>query len=823
MTMTFDLVVGRVAWNHKPANNGEVAECQRREHYKVRNDATASLFFEWVCEGRCWRAGTLKEGAINFKKTSFCGSRVFALDFDSSDKTPEEIVEYAKSLQLEPNFFYYSFSQGKKPGYNFRIVWVLDKLITIEEYEALYKAIQQDEVFSHADKATKDVSRLWFGTNNGGKLLRDEAIAFERFNIFAREISRTAKGEMRQKSLFDAGEIEEDDYIIPFIEEESKGEMIYLPWYEYLKGKCDLWDRWVSGKYLHYSQRLLLFTELKKLKYPDSSNRFIISDVMKYYDAELYRGSKCDEREIRYFLANRNSKANNPIVNGRWTIAEFFRTKAYETFKKKKKKRISRDELQARADKVILDALKSSGIDYVECQTEAGKTKRIIDYFKDIDFTQKKIIYAVPRYNILDEFITRAEKAGISSDVMCYPRKVDYSAEDLYYLNAGFPEGIEITEQMLARKEELRKVRDKDAKGLFLITHVCLSHLQGLHADEVIIDENIEDCLIYKVNIPLTTLSIMSVYLNDEDAERELQSFISRAKNSDDNTTIEKPDFELIFKHFDFRSFVENKKIEDTGKKDVGLLKRAENITVNREWGGNQYIHFEIVSSLIPEAIETQMPIKLFTGTSKIEQLKVGYGEEIAKHINYTEVERAEPQGKVIQYSAYSGSKAKIGDALRGAIKLLERDNVEWQSIPLLTLKSAVPLARELGYKIPQQISREGVAEDLYIENCSGIDSLNGQDLIVIGKSDLPKNAYVDMVHNEDIPTTMSTSIRIVPDTGSIAMIHGFVNEKLWGLQLEGIRQQIEQAVGRGRNLWHDNTVYVFCDFPVRSATTYRR
>lgn len=821
MMMTFDLVIGRVAWNHKPANEEERAECQKMWHYKTKKDITASSFFKWVCEGRCWRAGTLKEGATNFRKKSFCGSRVFALDFDSSDKTPEEIVEYAKSLQLEPNFFYYSFSQGKKPGYNFRIVWILDRLITVEEYEALYKAIQQDEVFSHADKATKDVSRLWFGTNNGGKLLRDEAIAFERFNIFAREISRTAKGEMRQKSLFDVGEIEEDDYIIPLIREESKGETIYLPWYEYLKGKCDLWDKWVSGEYLHHSQRLLLFSELRKLKYPDSSNRFIINDVMKYYDAELYRGSKCDEREIRYFL--RNGKANNPIVNGRWTIAEFFRTKAYETFKKKKKKRISRDELIAQADKVILDALKSSGIDYVECQTEAGKTERIIKYFKGIDFTQKKIIYAVPRYNIMDEFITRAKKAGISSDVIHYPQQVDYSAEDLYYMNAGFPEGITITEQMLARKEELRKVRDENAKGLFLLTHVCLSHLQGLHADEIIIDENIEDCLIYKVNIPLTTLYTMLHYLKNDYAKGKLQSFIQRAESSGDNTAIEKPDFELIFNHFVFRDFVENKKIEDTGKKDVGLLKRAENITVNRNKEGNQYIHFEIVSSLIPEAIETQMPLKLFTGTSKIEQLKVGYGEEIAKHINYMEVERAEPQGKVIQYLAYSGSKAKIGDALRGAIKLLERDGVDWQSIQLLTLKSAVPLARELGYKIAQRTNSEGIAEDLYIENSSGIDCLKGQDLIVIGKSDLPKNAYVDMLHNEDIPTTMTTRLRNIPDTGSYTMIHGFVNEKLWGIQLEGIRQQIEQAVGRGRNLWFSNAVYVFCDFPVRSATTYRR
>ena len=51
MMMTFDLVIGRVAWNHKPANEEERAECQKMWHYKTKKDITASSFFKWVARG----------------------------------------------------------------------------------------------------------------------------------------------------------------------------------------------------------------------------------------------------------------------------------------------------------------------------------------------------------------------------------------------------------------------------------------------------------------------------------------------------------------------------------------------------------------------------------------------------------------------------------------------------------------------------------------------------------------------------------------------------------------------------------------------------
>lgn len=823
--MSFKLVIGCKKWEHKPKGN-EVAVCQNPLSYIVK-EATTEQFFKWVCEGRCWRAGTLKEGAHNFKKTSFVGSRVFALDFDECESTPEDICEYAKQLQVEPNFFYYSFSQGTKPNYNFRLVWVFNDVMSVETYEMLYKSLLRDEVFSQADKATKDISRLWFGTNKGGTFLNGNEYSLDAFNIFKYEIEEVENDNINANYsityLKDERDqtIEEDDFVLPLVKYGNTNEQACLPWIEYLRGKCDLWDKWEKGEYLHYHQRLLLFTELKKLKYPEDAikNHSILDDVMRFYDAELYEGSKCCYKEIRYFLTNRTTKATNPIVGGKWTIAEFFNSGAYLCFKQEKK-RISREQLQAEADKVIKETLASNNVEYVELQTEAGKTERILNYLRNtVDLTQTKVIYTVPRYLLLDEFVLRAEEKGISRDTICYPHKINYTAEDLYYLNAGFPQGIEITDEMRARRRDLQRLRDRKDKGLYLITHSCLSHMNGIEADEIIIDENIEDCLIRQVRIHLTALNALTLYLKAPFAKSEMRAFIERIEQTPDNTEVKAPNWDLIFQCLDYRAFVKDQRIDDDGKKDIGLLQRANVITVNRDWNGYQYIYFEIRSDLFENALKNSIKLKLFTGTSKINTLRAGYGDEIMSQVNYVQVERAEQLGQVLQCRDYSGSKWKIEQALKGAIEKFQKLGIDWQRMPLLTLKSAVDTAKQLGYKIPQRISSEGEQQDLYIENCAGLDCLKGQDLIVIGKVDIPKNAYVDMVHKSGVDTTMSKTPKIIPDTGETAMIYSFIDNDLWKLQYEKMRESIEQATGRGRNLWYDNTVYVFCDFPVRSKT----
>lgn len=815
MGFTFPFVVGKKKWLEKPNNTQVPTICQNIGHY-VKREVSIAQGFQYITEGRCWRAGILKDGATSLTKGNFIGAQIFALDFDSCDYTPEELVAYCQSITIPPNFWYWSFSQGgKKPKNNFRLVWVFSAAITAKQYEALYKAILQDSMFSAADKATKDISRLWFGTSKGGNLISETPIDYDRFDIFVRtEAADDSTAEKRTKTYYQ-GKTAQD-----FIMDRED-----FDWDNALRGVCDLWDRWISKEYLHYQQRLLLFTELKCLKYADGINKTTLDKIMSYYDADLYAGSKCSRTEISYFMSNYTSDCVENILvrldDEEYTISEYFNSGAYiRKLEANEGPRITREELKKQADELIPATLAAKGIHYIECQTEAGKTERIIRYLCGLDFSDKKVIYSVPTYKLINEFLIRLEKAGFDMSYIHYPKKVDYSEEDLLLLDAAFPEYITMSPEMLERKQELQKINDEEVKGLFLITHTCLTHLRSFdRVYEIIIDENIEDLVIDRDDIPLPMLYALNAFLNKEGKE-ELKNLISIIEDGDPQDIIEDIDKLKIFNGIDIQRLINTPDVFRNDKKEmypIGKIRFADKLTIGEDRYNNRYLHIETMSKLFHNALQNGIRVNLFTGTPKIAQLSAGLPPEIAQILNnnMVKIDRARPLGHIYQFKRFKGSKTSLAipAVWRQMIEELEKHGIDWKNTNTLTLKSQVEKARKLGFKIPQSLEKE----DMYIENCAGLDCLKGKDLIVIGKADKPKETYLDM-KGKVKDKSSTTKARTFEGVAGTHKIFGFTNDDLWKLQAEQMRLYTEQAVARARTLWHDVNVYVFCDLPVRDA-----
>lgn len=812
MSFTFPLVIGKKKWAAKP-DGTQLPSCQNVGHY-VKREVGIAQAFTYITEGRCWRAGILKDGATSLKKENFEGAQIFALDFDSCDYTPEELVAYCQSITIPPNFWYWSFSQGgKKPKNNFRIVWVFSKAISAAEYEELYKAILQDNMFAAADKATKDISRLWFGTSKGGGLLREEPITYNSFDVFSRAEQVSSSAREKRTRAYYQGKTAQD-----FIMDEEGFE-----WDEALQGVCDLWDRWRNKEYLHYNQRLLLFTELKCLKYADGINKTILDRIMSYYDAELYADSKCNIYEISYFMSSKTSdKVGNKIVKlneDEYTVSEYFHSGAYlRKLEANEGVRITREELKKQADDKIPATLAAEGIHYIECQTEAGKTERIIRYLCGFDFTEKKIIYSVPTYKLINEFIDRLEKAGFDMDLIHYPKKIDYTEEDLLILDAGFPESVKTTPEMLERKKELQKISDENIKGLFLITHSCLTHLRSFNVFEIIIDENIEDLVIDRNDIPLDKLYALKAYLNDEGKE-ELEHIAEIISNGEPQDIIEGIDRNKLFNGIDIGRLIKSDTFRNDRKEmyPIGKIRFADKLSIGENRFGSRYLHFETMSKLFQYSLDRGIRVKLFTGTPKLAQLAAGLPQEVADILNrnIVKIDRAKPLGHIYQFAKFKGSKTSLDRPMvwQNMKKELEKYGVDWQNTNTLTLKSYVDKARREKFKIPKTID----GEIMYIENCAGLDCLKGRDLIVIGKADKPKETYLDMKGKVDDKSS-TTRARIFEGVAGTHKIFGFNNDELWQLQAEQMRLYTEQAVARARTLWHDVNVYVFCDLPVRDA-----
>lgn len=819
MTNKVALEIGRDVWTHKPSKP-EMAIAQQPKRYACVQ-VSAKQAYELITGGRCWRAGLRKNKNGGFTNVNTTGSNVFALDFDECEVAAEDMAAYAESKGLKPNFLYWSFSQGKKTGNNYRLVWILDRTLTPTEYVELYKAVQtQDEMFSKSDKQTSNISRLWVGTDKGGVFFSNELTPVGAFDIFP----RTAEKQKRKVAKYNSSSTDsdsEEQFIVPGLG---------FPWDEYLRGVCELWDMWRNGKYLRNTQRFLLFSSLKQIRYPaeyktSMLQKVIIPEVLKYYEKhkEIYADSGCNKAQIEDMFFRGNIVITDESENDKkqivetpdgkqYTVAEYFNSGAYKEHPiNEREALITLDELETEMAGNIPQILNDDGMDYTEVQVGAGKTQLIIEWIKGRDLSKEKIVYAVPRYNLLTEFLERATEAGIDQDYIVYPRKADYTEEDLLYLAAGFPQGVKTTEQMRERKRELDKLRDEDHKGLFLITHACLANLKSFKVDTIIIDENIEDVLISKRQIDVEALYALGAFVGDE-GKAELQKLIQRVEDGKPREHIEGVNVEAIFNAMDVYRVVHSKSAEVLA--GIGFLHFAPYLAVGcGEYPAKRrYLYLEVISNMLNVALAQNTRVKFFTGTSKIGQLKAGIPAEQFNQIRFHVLQRAALAGNIYQYFRYTGSKKNIAAALKYALDTLGKDVCG--STNTLTLKAAVEQARAMGFKIPQTAA----GEDLYIENCSGIDSLKGQNLIIIGKADLPTEALADILHDSELDTTRKTKPRRVEGITGVVRYSGYNDDDLERIHQEHMRQMIEQASGRSRALRTPTDVFIFSDYPVRGA-----
>ena len=226
--------------------------------------------------------------------------KIIAMDFDSCDTEPQAIVDYATSIGISPSAWYYSYSQGIKAGYNFRILWVLEEPIKAIQYETIYKAMLEQFAQYSPDTSTKDASRLWFGTARGVNVLLHTPIPLSVMGWLG-VAEKVKQGQAIQKARKAVKGCENK-----FFEDEAAEDLdpLYMTqgrrWWEELRFKCWLWDRWENGMYLNYNQRLTLFTNLKYIKYADN-NLSVLKQVLEIYERfkGVYEGHTCNEEQIR--------------------------------------------------------------------------------------------------------------------------------------------------------------------------------------------------------------------------------------------------------------------------------------------------------------------------------------------------------------------------------------------------------------------------------------------------------------------------------------------------------------------------------------------
>ena len=796
-----NFIYSKIKSNSKP-QGGEVAKFQKKDNYCFANVSVKEMA-TLISEGRAWRAGIYPEGKGTFKKGEVLGSTVIALDFDNCDFEPEQVCDYAIEVGLIPNFYYYSYSQGIKPKNNFRIVWLLENMIKKNEYENIYIALLDIFKEFNPDIATKDCSRLWFGSNKAATILNEELTSLASIGWAA--VQEKIKNGGTATSIIRGKKDCVINYAgIPMPEAIT----VSCNWWEKLRVRCSLWDKYEKGEYLNYNQRLTLFTNLKFLKYGDTS-KSIVQDLLQFYNADAYKDHTFNENQLRSMLRDRTLKPLPIVLDGteKLTIPEFFSKEDNEKTRLNSIEKCSLKELDSWMDENVPKFLSSGGITYLKSQTASGKTERIIRYLIEQDLTKKKIIYCAPTFNCLKEFKERFLAAAASTfetkPIYLMP-KCDLSAADKLLLQLGLPKKT----RNIDRSILIQKMLDKKETGLFLITHALLVNLSEINADLIIIDENIEDALLRETKLSNVGINALAAYLT-ENNKNKVRTFADNLENYSRGDEIDLSDLRAAADELEQN--IDNYIATCPASLILsGFFNIKKNDGKISQLNGEKCVRILNKSPLIENALKQNIPVKLFSATPKSKRLDLYYDTKI----EIIAAPLAKNEGEVIQFRGKSGAKGRNFSKLPELSKYIKSKLTQEQindSI-LISFKGSEDFWREEGFHVAT-IEEEAI----HLMNNAGLDCFKGKKIIIPGKFDYDEDWYLDLFYDtHDIDVKPQKKNQVIELNGFTQKLFLWEDEDLRAVQIQNIQLAIEQTCGRARALREAGaTVYLFSNFVV--------
>ncbi len=573
----------------------------------------------------------------------------------------------------------------------------------------------------------------------------------------------------------------------------------------------------------------MLFTNLKYLETADG-NKKIPTLVLQANPnwKQIYDGHSFDENQLLTIMKSKLSPLPIVFYQNKWmTVAEFFKiyTPAAERTTEVKKIRIN--ELDAIMDAEMPKLLSSPKSYYIKAQTGSGKTERIIKWMLKQDLKTKKIIYAVPGYNQIIDFKNRFQAAvrqqgfgtycdSLFEDIFHDIPKSDYTAKDLMRIKLGLKR--EVKDKV--RNTAIFNMVDKNSHGVFVCTHALITRLSGFSADVIIVDENIEDSLITRVNIEKSSISKLNGFLTDtnREAASKLLQFMDETDVLPVGGRVNRTLLNEILAAIEPEEYLE--KVEEKDLIEHLFLLSSNHIKIKKgisETEGSWILRVSGVSPLFSNAFTNNIPVKLFTATPK-PQLLDNYLSEYSQRLERYSFPETQHEGKIIQYIKYSGSKGANDDKVEKELFPYIQEVVpNWQDYYLITFKSCGEMAEEMGFKMPYY---EG--KILHFDNSAGIDTLKGENLIIAGKYNLPltewKNELIDI--SDGVPCLDLHNIKMTLErNGRKFTTWLYDNPIIQERQIEHLEEKTSQAAGRARTLRNNgNRVIIFNDFPIEDA-----
>lgn len=756
---------------------------------------------------------TWSGGIFNGKRSNnnWIEQSVFALDFDHGIAIAQ-VLDRCSQFCLAPQVWYPTFSDTEAKQ-KFRIVFFLDQSITDPK---LHKFILESllRLFPEADQSCKDSGRFFYGGKES-VVINTKPIPTNQF-IDALSINTVSSdSDSFRKLPLDSGyytglnsaEERENYYKIywtspisahnpPHTPTSSTERLIDKFDFELAKQKVRIFREFLNGKWLTHLELFGLATNMVRttggyklmketmLKFNNlgiteyTQNNFNILPYVKkvnYFPQPIYKFSPFKEDDDLLDLVS--------VTKDRRGFIEVIEPNNKIDLKQ------AEDLLRSSYHDVIENG-EVGKIYLFRLPTAIGKTQMV---------TGTHAIIAAPTNSLKNEI---GERMGVKyvktpdpvvfEDTQINKRLEYYYSIGLHEKSIGFlhhmvnPKNSKIYKpnDIITANQYLQDLRlSSGSLDTILTTHQRALFTSYNH-DTIIFDEDPVNSLLEIKELKISDLFALSMMkkLN------ELDHIISYLRGSASIQIIKTPVFNI-----DIDQMIE----------EISSAKIDSNLFdfLNSSYFMRDNLNPDIVNYIIKRELPKDKKVIIMSASIPLHIYQKMYGDRV-EVIDLTNVKQ---MGTITQYTSRSCSRNGLSNYVSKISDLVGEK-------PVLTYKSFAH-----HFKNP--------IKEMYFGNCSGYDSMKGQDMAVVGTPHRNPVQYLltASIMGIDFKTTQTTvTYQKIEYNGFRFKFKCFDNEDLRKIQLSFIESDLVQAVGRARTLRTSAQVDLYSNFPLKISDEFR-
>lgn len=742
-------------------------------------------------QAHSWCGGVFS-GLIN--NNNWIHSSIVGLDFDNGEVSLTEVYQKFEEFGIVPNLHYNTFSSSPEL-HKFRIIFFFD--IPIVEQRIFDRIMSLLEKIFYIDPNCKNTSRIFYGGTEV-KITNEAPVSLEQFIQFI-DINGSARDNNLTRSYIKLDSVSaekcnslyNDNKNKHFLASFNKFNYTSLPGgqninWDMARKRIKLLDGFFNGNWLHHRELFGLATHMiyirggeKKMKkmmeefnekngdFYTPNNFAILPYVKKksYNPIPFFKFSPYKEdNDVRDIISEvRNIRGHIKVLK---PIEKINLKEAEEKMVKKFKEVLSNNE----TNKTYIFSL----------PTAIGKTRLLENV--------EKSIIALPTNNLKNEVSERMKTKHLSSPDQIIFKDSFLNKRIDYYYKIGLPtkamgvirkvskfgsakyiDDTQLAVDYISKLEECN-----DLQKSILTTHKRILNSELTGHDTIIFDE---DPLNSLVEIKCSQLNDFYTLKHFYDPINHVVDYLTSLEDGIYST----PKFDLDFEDlFDF--------IKDKGIIETNIFDFFNSSFFIKQ---DKFLHYVIKKDLPKETKNIIM-----SATIPIDFYQKLYPDVEFECIDIQDVEQ---KGRIIQYTGRSCSRSG-----------LERYGEE--------------ISKEVGAKtvitfVDYKAKFQNSPNEIHFGNCSGYDSLNGKDLVIVGtphRNNIECFLLGKLMNIKFDFHKSAFRYQKVQYNGFEFMMNTFDNIELREIQFSLIESELTQAVGRARTLRNDCLVELYSGFPLR-------